>query len=86
MTEKKTQYSLLYLTDSWAQRTLGTVLFYGFLAFLVWLSNGSTWWTFLFGTIAFLGIVGRAKFIWDRYHHQFTSKAELKAFVEQLPE
>ena len=83
--DEKPQYNLIYLTDSWLQRTIGSMLFYGFLAFLVWLGNGSVWWTFLFGTIAFLGIVGRMKYYWDNYHRWFTSKADLLEFVQKLP-
>lgn len=86
MSEKKTEYNLLYLTDSWAQRTVGSILFYGFLAFMVWLSNGSTWWTFLFGCVALLALIGRGKYYWDNYHHRFYTKAELREYVETLPE
>lgn len=56
------------------------------MAFLIWLSRDSTWWTFLFGALALLSFVSRFKTAFDKYHKRFTTKAELMAFVDGLPD
>ena len=83
---EEAKYNLAYATDSYVSRAIGAVAFWGFLALLVWLSAGSVWWTFLFGTIAVLALWVRAKMIVDKYHRRFNTKAELLAFVQGLPE
>lgn len=66
-------------------RTAETLICWGFLGFLCWLGRGSVWWTFLFGTVAFFAIAGRMKHVWDNYCKRFSTKEELRAFVESLP-
>lgn len=80
------KYHLTYVPDTFLQRTIEFLTFYGFLGFLVWLSDGSTWWTFFFGLVALLGVSIRAKQQYDKYYNRFDTKAELLAFVEALPD
>lgn len=81
-----TNYHLIYVKDSWAKRIVGVMLFYGYLGFLVWLSIGSTFWTFIFGTLAIISILTRMLLRWKDYNHSFSTKRDLVAFVEGLPD
>jgi hypothetical protein len=80
------EYHVYYEPGSRLANEAGTFLFYGFLGFLVWLSQGSVWWTFLFGTIALLALMARIKLLYDKAHRKFNTKAELVAYVATLPE
>lgn len=80
------KYHLTYESSSMTQRFFSFLFFYAFLGFLVWLSNGSTWWTFLFGTIALLAIAFRVKSTFDDAYHTFYTKVELIDFVNNLPD
>jgi hypothetical protein len=79
------KYTILYDPNSKLDDWLHAIPFYSFLGFLVWLSQGSTWWTFFFGTIAFLAVAGRFKSTYDKTWRKFSSKEELIAYVENLP-
>lgn len=84
--KKPDKYNITYDPHPWAKRFIGTTMFYMFLGFLVWLSIGSTWWTFFFGTMALLVIFGRILKMYDEGYHPFHTKAELVAFVDALPD
>jgi len=80
------KYNITYDPASYTHRMLGLFSFYAFLTLLVWLSNGSTWWTFLFGSIALLALTVRIKIMYDICHNSFHTKAELLKFVNDLPD
>ncbi len=80
------KYSITYQTGNPIGRTVEALVMWGFLGFLVYLSRGSVWWTFLFGTIAILAVAGRLAHLYKNNHKRFNTKAELRAFVDSLPE
>jgi hypothetical protein len=80
------EYHVYYEPGSRVANEAATFLFYAFLGFLVWLSKGSVWWTFLFGTMALLAMFARIKLLMDKAHRKFNSKAELVDYVATLPE
>jgi hypothetical protein len=86
MATEQPKYTVLYQPGTPMARTAETILCWGFLGFLVWLGKDSTWWTFVFGTVAIFGLAGRFKYIYDNYTKRFSTKAELRAFVDSLPD
>ena len=82
----KADYSLTYIKDAWAKRIAGMTLFWLYIGFLVWLSLGSTFWTFIFGTLAIGSIATRFTLMWKEHHYSFSTKQELMAFVQGLPD
>lgn len=86
MATEQPKYTVMYQPGSPIGRTVETLTCWGFLGFLCWLGSDSVWWTFLFGTVAFFAIIGRFKYVWDHYCKRFNTKAEMRAFVESLPE
>ena len=80
------KYNLMYDPKPWRQRVIGTMIFYAFLAFLVWLSIGSIWWTFFFGSVAIFAFSVHILKEYEEGYNCFHTKAELITFVESLPD
>lgn len=78
------KYQIAYDPKPWILQVLGSLVFYGFLGFLAWLSRDSTWWTFLFGTLAIAMIFGRLTMVFDNEWHRFSDHAELVKFVNSI--
>jgi len=64
---------------SWAKDLMSAAT----LGFLVYISHGSTWWTFFCGGIALLWIIGKAKTVLGM-QKRFRTKEELQAWVDSL--
>jgi len=84
--EMTTTYFFTYIKDSWIKRIVGAALFWLYIGFLVWLSLGSTFWTFIFGTLAMVSMATRVLLKWKEYHHSFSTKQRLLMFVQGLPD
>lgn len=56
------------------------------LAFCVYISHDSTWWTFVTGLLFMLFIFGRTAALTKNNHKEFHTKKELQAWVDGLPD
>ena len=54
-------------------------------AFLVYISQGSTWWTFVTGAMFILFIFAKMSSIISK-NNTFKTKAELQKWVDELPD
>ena len=60
------------------------IVFVTMFAFLVYISQGSTWWTFVSGSMFLFILYGKIAAIVKKDMHKFTTKAELQAWVDGL--
>ena len=56
------------------------------VAFCVYISQGSTWWTFVTGLMFIVFLFAKTKQIMGSNVNHFKTKAELKKWVDDLPD
>ena len=79
-------YAIYIQEHSVIKSTYQSLLSFVLLAFSIYISQGSTFWTFITG-IMFIGfIAARSASLVYRSKRSFKTKAELLAWVNQLPE
>lgn len=54
------------------------------LGFIIWLSQGSTWWTLVTGLLFILFLFGRIYYYWKQRHQDITSRQELIDYANSL--
>lgn len=84
--KESSEYNVIYDQRPLGQRVAAMFMFWIFLAFMVWLSQGSTWWTFFFGLFALVVFAARILNFYDKNYCKFYTKAELLDFVNSLPD
>lgn len=67
------------ILDSWAKDAVT----FGFLFLCIYTSLGSTWWTFITGSMFILFLASKAMVV-NKRTKKCNSKEELKAWVESL--
>ena len=55
------------------------------VSFCVYISQGSTWWTFVTGLMFIVFLLGKVKNVM-KDNHEFKSKEDLQKWVDSLPE
>jgi len=54
------------------------------IAFCVYISHGSTWWTFVTGTLFLLFVGTKLMYIWDKRKQIFSNKKDLLKYVKSM--
>ena len=71
-------------TESVSESVFKDIVTFSFLIFCIWISQGSTWWTFFTGTIIFLGLWARLAIALKKRTHTFKTKTELLEWANSL--
>jgi len=71
-------------TESVLESIFKDVVTFSFLIFCIWLSQGSTWWTFLTGTLFLIGLFTRVGSLIQKRCRVFKSKKELIEWVNSF--
>lgn len=78
----KSQIIIINKTESLIESVLSDAFTFSVLLLCIWVSRGSTWWTF-FTTLLFLFFVfGKATLFASKNNHKFKSNEEAIAFLD----
>jgi len=71
-------------TESVSESVFKDIVTFSFLIFCIWISQGSTWWTFFTGTITLLALWSRLASAFKQRVHTFKTKTELIEWANSL--
>ena len=77
-------YSVFDARQTLSERITSNAVTLSFFALCAWLSNGSTWWTFLLGSFFIFYVFVAACSMQKKRLNRFKTKAELQAWVDSL--
>ncbi len=77
-------YSVLDKRRSLGEKTFSTLLIFTLLAFCAWISQGSTWWTFVTGLLFITILFGKAAIFVKEKNNTFETKDQLQKWVDGL--
>jgi hypothetical protein len=86
MSNEVPKFTVLKTNQTLAQSLLGTTFTLAGTAFLIYLSQGSNWWTFINGSLFLLCLWGKCCELIKNGRAQFHTKAEVVAWANSLPE
>ena len=78
------KFAVLKQDETVAKSIFRDLVTFTMLSFLIWISQGSTWWTFVTGAMWLAFTLARIKLILDKSLNRFKTKAELQSWVESL--
>ena len=73
----KPKHAVIDRTESFMQSLFADIVTFSLLAFCIWISLGSTWWTFLTGMMFLLFAFGKLSVVFGQRCKKFTTKQEL---------
>ena len=79
-----TEHAVIDKTQSLANSIYSDFVTFSFLAFCIWLSAGSRWWTFVTGILFLFFCYCKIAAIWKLRVKTFTTKKELKDWADTL--
>lgn len=82
---KEPKYVVFDKREGLFENIMKNVVTFSFILLCIYVSRGSTWWTFATGCFFLLMLFGLFARAWDR-NKKFHSKAELKEWVDALEE
>ena len=82
MAEEK-EYAIFDRRETVMESIYKDLFMFSLLGFCIWISQGSTWWTFVTGLFFILIVLAKISNAIKRYK-TFKSKDELKAWVDKL--
>lgn len=82
----KDEQIFIYMTHGVVQSVISDLFTFGFLAFCIYLSQGSTWWTFLTGIIFMIFMWAKIAMFNDKNRHKFKDKKSLIDWANKLPD
>jgi len=71
-------------TESFIESLFSDLVTFSFLAFCIWLSKGSTWWTFVTGFMFIMGTATKLSYIMGTRNKDFKTKEELIQWADSL--
>jgi len=83
---KKAKYYIINKTESLMQSITKDLFTYVGLAFLIYISRESTFWTFITGGIFIMAFFGKIKLLFDERYKSFETIGELKQYVDSFKE
>ena len=81
----KTQYAIFNKNETVSQSLYKDMVTGIMVAFCVYISQGSTWWTFVTGLMFMVFLFAKVKRMMDD-NNEFKNKADLQAWVDKLPD
>ena len=84
MKKEQKEYAVIYRTESFVQSVFSDLVTFCFLAFCIYISIGSTWWTFLTGILFMIFGFCKVSYALNIRHKKFTSKKDLVEWAESL--
>ena len=82
----KINYAIFDKNESTVDSIFRDLVTFSFLIFCIYISQGSTWWTFLTGCMFLLFILARINIMFTDKYQQFKTKKELLEWVNKLPD
>lgn len=84
MKKEQKEYAVIDRTESFLQSVFSDMVTFCFLAFCIYISIGSTWWTFLTGILFMIFGFGQVAYVMNLRKKKFTSKKDLIEWAESL--
>lgn len=78
------EYKVLDRTESFVESFFSDLCTFSFLCFSIWLSHGSTWWTFVTGLMFLVFGLGKIATMFKIKVKAFTTKQELIDWANSL--
>ena len=82
----KINYAIFDKNESTVDSIFRDLVTFSFLIFCIYISQGSTWWTFLTGCMFLLFTLARMNSMFTDKYQQFKTKKELLEWVNKLPD
>lgn len=82
--EKKSKYAVIDRTESFLQSLFSDLVTFCFLIFCIYISKGSTWWTFVTGLMFMVFGFGKIAAAFGMRQKKFTKKDDLIAWANGL--
>ena len=83
---KHEKYKIFTKRQTLAESVMSNVITFTVIAFCAWVSQGSTWWTFLTGILFLFWFFTRCAAVYKENMNEFKTKAELLEWANSLPE
>lgn len=71
-------------TESVRESVFKSTVYFSFLIFCIWISQGSKWWTFVTGTLFLIAFFSRCAVVLKQRTKVFKSKEELLKWATEL--
>lgn len=80
----KNNYAVFDKRSTLAEKILSNVITFAMLAFCAWVSQDSTWWTFVTGLIFLFWLFIMCTKTFTEKNNEFKTKADLQKWVDGL--
>lgn len=76
------KYAVYKVNETFLDSLYKDIVTFGFLAFCIYISQDSTWWTLVTGVMFLVFAFGKIAVLLKRNRHEFRTKAELQKWVD----